>query len=136
MLTYRFSDTTPAFQETTAGTQRSYLTLQVLTREGTPVPQVAITLYAERGSKPVTERVLRTGVDGRTERIELNIPAKNYTLLDTNIEVPYLIFSIQLSVEGYYTETYRLMRIYADTVNMETLILTPLPLGATKAPQP
>lgn len=134
MLSYRFSeDAVPAFQVTEEGgqTQNSYLTLQVLNPDRTPVPQVVITIYAEQDKKLVTERVLRTGVDGRTERIMLAVPAKSYTLLTSKIEVPFLTFSIRLEAEGYFTETYSLQRIYAESTIVQTLVLTPLPLGAT-----
>lgn len=134
MLSYRFlDDAAPAFQVSEEGgrTQSSYLTLQVLNPDRTPAPKVVITIYAEQDTKPVTEKVLRTGLDGRTERIMLAVPAKSYSLLTSRIEVPFLTFSIRLEAEGYFTETYRMQRIYAESSVVQTLVLTPLPLGST-----
>ena len=142
MITYTFfNETYTEFLQEGIGAkkvelQNGFLIVEAVTADGIPLPRTSVMVYRTENGKEVTERVVRTGIDGRTQRIALAVPAKKFSMLDTNVQVPYKSFSIRLETEGYYTETYADAQIYADTTITFMSKLTPLPLGVSIARAP
>jgi hypothetical protein len=139
MITYTFfNETYTAFQQDGTSSRRvdmqnGFLFVEVFTADGRPIPRASILIYTENNGKVETAKVERTGIDGRTQRIALAVPAKEFSLLETSIQVPYKTFSIRIEIEGYYTETYRNVQIYTDTTITLKATLSPLPLGVNNS---
>lgn len=137
MLIYTFTDSVAeTFQDTTRNQKNpnGFITLEVLRSDRTPIPKVAVLIYTESGGKAVTDRVLNTGVDGRTEAIPFSVPVKNFQQGKTAIDVPFLKFTIRLELEGFYTSIFRDVHIFADATTLQTIIMDPLPFGIKNTP--
>lgn len=91
-------------------------------------------IYSEDEGKPVTNKVLETGIDGNTERIALPAPAKKYSLSATSVVVPYSRYTIRVEFPGYYTNVYKNAQIFADTTTIQESRMDPLPFGVRNAP--
>lgn len=116
--------------------QDGFLIVEILQRDGSPVPRATVILYTVQDGKPVTMRVVQTGIDGRTERMPLAAPAMKFSLLETSIDVPSITFSMRIELEGYYTQTFRDTKVFAGTETMHTITLSPLPLGVSNVEIP
>lgn len=135
MFKYTFSDkAVPVFQQDNTTQEKTemqdgYMLIEVIRPDGSPIPKVSVMVYTLQNGKPVTERVVQTGIDGRTETISLAAPVKKYSLTETSIDVQFSVFILRLEIEGYYTEIYKNAPVFPATTITYKCTLTPLPFG-------
>lgn len=115
--------------------QNGYLTVRVVSSvDDSPVSKATVMIYSEDEGRPVTNKVLETGIDGNTEKIALPAPAKKYSLSATSVIVPYSRWTIRVEYPGYYTNVYKNSQVFADTTTIQESRMDPLPFGVRNAP--
>ena len=80
------------------------------------------TFSEERGS---VIRVLVTDRDGRTEKIELDAPAREQSMLP-NGSVPYATYNIDVEAPGYYRLFFNNVPVYDTITSIQPAILIPI----------
>lgn len=133
MLTYTF------FQEPQGGQEpgrAGYLMVETADAQGATLHRVDITVLSGSNGKYETRRALKTGIDGRTERAELTVTGREEPLGETGLVVPFAEFRVRADLEGYYTQIYKEVRVYADTDTVLKIALRTLPLGVKNASLP
>ncbi len=115
--------------------QNGYLTVRVVSSiDDSPLSRATVMIYSEDQGRPVTNKVLETGIDGNTEKIALPAPAKKYSLSATSVVVPYSRYTIRVEFPGYYTNVYKNSQVFADTTTIQESRMDPLPFGVRNAP--
>lgn len=115
--------------------QNGYLTVRVISSvDDSPLSRATVMIYSEDEGRPVTNKVLETGIDGNTEKIALLAPAKKYSLTATSVVVPYSRYTIRVEFPGYYTNVYKNAQVFADTTTIQESRMDPLPFGVRNAP--
>ena len=132
--------TTNSNQETGTG----YLIVQVSTARGA-IPlegaRVDIRTYeSENGSSPSTRgdvvASLISGRDGNTIRLPLSAPPKAASAAPGNGR-PYALYQAEVSMEGYYNQTYIGIPIFDGITAIQPAVLIPLSEnGTTGIPRP
>jgi hypothetical protein len=132
---------TPSTMRTTSGSpvnvemQNGYLTVRVVSSvDDSPLSRATVMIYSEDQGRPVTNKVLETGIDGNTEKIALPAPAKKYSLSATSVVVPYSRYTIRVEFPGFYTNVYKNSQVFADTTTIQESRMDPLPFGVRNAP--
>ena len=115
--------------------QDGYLTVRVVSSvDDSPMSRATVMIYSEDHGRPVTNKVLETGIDGNTEKVALSAPAKKYSLTATSIIVPYSRYTIRVEFPGFYTNVYQNSQVFADTTTIQESRMDPLPFGVRNAP--
>ena len=115
--------------------QDGYLTVRVVSSvDDSPMSRATVMIYSEDHGRPVTNKVLETGIDGNTEKVALSAPAKKYSLTATSIIVPYSRYTIRVEFPGFYTNVYQNSQVFADTTTIQESRMDPLPFGVRNDP--
>ncbi len=112
-----------------------FLTVEVISgRDDTPIPRATVMIYSEENGL-IMQRVLLTGINGKTETVALSAPAKRFSLMEISVIIPYSRYTIRIESQGYYTNVYRNAQVFADTLSIQTSRMTPLPFGVRGGPE-
>lgn len=110
----------------------SYGTLNVRTSIASgalPVPKTVIRIFGvDEGNRFVEYSVL-TDVDGSTQRITLPAPEKIYSTAPFSPEVPYALYDIEASADGYYTKRIKNVAIFPDTNTSQIINMIPISIS-------
>lgn len=124
MLRYSFAN-----EQAENQTENGFLLVEVLKPDESPISLATISLMNKISDVDNTYKVLRTGIDGKTESIELPVTRAKYSLTNLNIVLPYLIYSLSVEAVGFYTHILKVIPIYPHTTTILRIVLTPLPFG-------
>lgn len=120
----------PPASSATIEMQEGYLSVRAISSvDDSPLPRATVMIYSEDRGRPQTQKVLETGLDGKTETIALLAPAKKYSLSATSVVVPYSRYTIRVEFPGFYTNVYKNAQIFADTTTTQESRMDPLPFG-------
>ncbi len=94
----------------------------------------------EGGSDPATRgdtvASLISGRDGNTARIPLSAPPKSYSSAPGNSK-PYSLYQAEVTLDGYYRQTYIAIPIFDGITAIQPVNLIPLPEnGTVSLPRP
>ena len=110
----------------------SYGTLNVRTSiasDALPVPKTVIRIFGADENNRYVEYSVLTDVDGSTKRITLPAPSRIYSTEPFAQEVPYALYDIEASREGYYTKRINNVAIFADTNTTQIINMIPLSIS-------
>ena len=106
---------------------KGFLVVQVTTAN-TAIPLSGATVIISR-DEPESADVLyqlRSGGDGRTERVELSAPPRIDSQRPSS-EPPYTAYNIEVRMPQYQTALYRAVPIFDGITSMQQANLVPLP---------
>ena len=72
-----------------------------------------------------------TGTDGNTVRIPLSTPPKALSESPSSV-APYALYSADVTLDGYYTQSYAGIPIFDGITSIQPVILVPLPENGTQ----
>ena len=110
----------------------SYGTLNVRTSiasDALPVPKTVIRIFGADENNRYVEYSILTDIDGSTKRITLPAPSSVYSTEPFAPEVPYALYNIEASREGYYTKRINNVAIFADTNTTQLINMIPLSIS-------
>ena len=110
----------------------SYGTLNVRTSIASgavPVPKTVIRIFGADEYNRYVEYSLLTDVDGSTQRITLPAPAKVFSTEPFSPEVPYALYDIEASRDGYYTKRINNVAIFPDTNTSQIINMIPISIS-------
>ena len=127
MLRYSFANEQEEKKE--IKTENGFLLVEVLRPDESPVSLATVSLMNLINNVSNTYKVLKTGIDGKTESIKLPVPKANFSLTNKNTVLPYLVFSLSVEADGFYTDIFNVVPIYPNTTTLQSIVLTPIPFG-------
>ena len=110
----------------------SYGTLNVRTSIASgavPVPKTVIRIFGADEYNRYVEYSILTDVDGSTQRITLPAPAKVFSTEPFSPEVPYALYDIEASRDGYYTKRISNVAIFPDTNTSQIINMIPISIS-------
>ena len=110
----------------------NYGTLNVRTSVASgalPVPKTVIRIFGADEDNGYVEYSILTDDDGSTARITLPAPAKVYSTEPFSPEVPYALYDIEASREGYYTKRIHNVAIFPDTNTSQIINMIPISIS-------
>ena len=110
----------------------SYGTLNVRTSiasDALPLPKTVIRIFGADESNRYIEYSILTDIDGSTQRISLPAPEKIFSTTPFSAEVPYALYDIEASAEGYYTKRIKDVAIFSDTNTSQVINMIPLSIS-------
>ena len=105
-----------------------FLVVQVTTANGSiPLSDAAVTIRSvDTGEKNVLFE-LRSGMDGRTERVPLPAPPRAESLNFDNPRPPFSLYSIEVSLPQYQAAHYDNVPVFDGITAIQQANLAPLP---------
>ncbi len=125
-------------------TGTGYLVFAVTTARGAiPLEGARVdvrTYEPEASSDPATRgdtvASLISGRDGNTARIPLSAPPKSFSAAPGN-GVPYSLYQAEVTLDGYYRQTYIAIPVFDGITAIQPVSLIPLPEnGSVSLPRP
>ena len=71
------------------------------------------------------EYALESDIDGITKTIILPSPAKAYSLSPDPQEVPYAVYDIEITADGYYTKRIKNVAVFSGTETLQEVNMIP-----------
>ena len=96
--------------------------------EALPVPKTVVRIKGVDEENRFVEYSLITDVDGVTKEISLPSPGKRYSLSPNSAEVPYALYKIELSADGYYPKIINDVAIFSGVNAQQPIAMIPLPV--------
>ena len=94
-----------------------------------PVPKTVIRIFgADEGNRYVEYSVL-TDIDGSTQRITLPAPEKIFSTEPFSAEVPYALYDIEASANGYYTKRIKNVAVFPNTNTSQIINMIPVSIS-------
>ena len=101
-----------------------------------------VRVYTAGGALPIANSIVRitgadednrfveysvlTDADGLTKILNLPSPEKSYSLSPNAKEVPYAIYDIEITADGYYTKRINNVAIFSDVETLQEVNMIPL----------
>ena len=96
--------------------------------EALPVPKTVVRIRGVDEENRFVEYSLLTDPDGVTKGIQLPSPGKKYSLTPNSAEVPYALYKIELSADGYYPKIINDVAIFSGVNSQQSIAMIPLPV--------
>lgn len=103
--------------------------LQIITnvaQQAYALANVMIRVYKNINSETIFEEYLISDQEGKTQILDLEAPDKELSFEEQNTLRPYEIYNIEASLAGYESILIQGVQIFADTLSIQELSLTPL----------
>ncbi|MBQ8689131.1 MAG: hypothetical protein IJ515_02060 [Clostridia bacterium] len=113
---------------------------------------MSVRTYTAGGALPVKNSVIKiigadennrfiefsflTDEDGVTNTLILPAPSKSYSLAPGALEVPYAVYDIEASADGYYTKRINNVAIFSGTNTSLPINMIPLSIAGKDAAYP
>lgn len=135
MLTFISPDDQKGPEQTNRqNSKNGFLVVEVLQTDRTPLSLSAVMIYSENQGEVVTHKVLYTGINGKTEPICFDIINQKLLLCGGFPVASPPKFTIRVEYNGFYTNIYKNVQIFADTLAVQTCFMTPLAFGMKNMP--
>ncbi len=110
------------------GGGRGFLVVQVTTANGAiPLENAAVTIRQTGGDNRNVLFELRSGSDGRTERVALAAPPRSESIDPDNFRPPYAVYNVEVSLPQYGSAVYDNVPIFDGITAIQQAVLAPLP---------
>lgn len=105
-----------------------FLVVQVTTANGAiPLQGAAVTIRQAGGDTQNVLYELRSGTDGRTERVSLAAPPRSESMSFDNPRPPYASYNIEVNLPQYESAIYENVPIFDGITAIQQANLVPLP---------
>ena len=109
-----------------------FLVVQVTTANtAIPLANAAVTLRESEGGRVLYE--LRSGIDGRTERVGLPTPPRAESMRPS-AQRPYAMYNIEVKLENYENAFYQNVPVFDGITAIQQANLIPVPENGYPAP--
>lgn len=103
------------------------LTVRAYTAGGAlPVAKSVVKIIGADENNRFVEFSLVTDVDGSTQKIALPSPPKSLSLSPGAQDVPYAVYDIEISADGYYTKRITNVAVFSGTEALQLINMIPI----------
>lgn len=112
-------------------TDNGSLTVRTYTASGAlPVKNSLIRITGVDENNRYVDFTLLTDEDGITSIISLPTPAKDFSMGPGASEIPYAVYDVEASADGYYTKRIRNVAIFPGIKSSQAINMIPISIGA------
>lgn len=91
-----------------------------------PVPSTVVRISGADEENRFVEFSLLTDADGITPRITLPSPKKSYSLSPNPNEIPYAVYNVEVSADGYYPKRISNVALFSGTDSFQSVNMIPI----------
>ena len=108
-------------------TDSGTLTVRTYTAGGAlPVENTVVRVSGVDENNRFVEFSVLTDADGITQKITLPSPSISYSLSPSAQEIPYAVYDVEVSHDGYYTKTIKNVAIFSGTNSNQPINMIPI----------
>lgn len=112
-------------------TDNGSLTVRTYTASGAlPVKNSLIRITGVDENNRYVDFTLLTDEDGVTKIISLPTPPNVFSMAPGPSEIPYAVYDVEASADGYYTKRIRNVAIFPGTNSSQSINMIPISIGA------
>lgn len=113
--------------------EKGYILVQVsVALESLPLENARVEIYAHRGEERELISTSLTDPEGKTQRLEVDAPDIVFSETPDNGTVPYSLFDIFITSEGFYSVAVRDMQVFPQRTSVQYVNMIPLPEGVNE----
>jgi len=112
---------------------QGYILVQVsLAVQSLPLENARVEIYAHDGDERNLISSSLTDPEGKTVRFTVEAPDISYSETPDNGVVPFSLFDIFITSNGFYSVAVRDMQVFAERTSIQYVNMIPLPEGVTE----
>ena len=101
-----------------------------------PLSDVVVRIYGGFEENRFVNYSILTDIDGITKALVLPAPNEKYSMAPFAKELPYSVYNLEFSKDGYYTKRIFNVAVFANQETIQTVNMIPLPDNAAVADFP
>lgn len=118
-------------------TDNGSLTVRTYTASGAlPVKNSLIRITGVDENNRSVDFTLLTDEDGITKVISLPTPSKDYSMGPGAAEIPYAVYDVEASADGYYTKRIRNVAVFSGINSYQPINMIPISVSADPSEYP
>ncbi len=112
---------------------KGYILVQVsVALQSLPLENARVEIYAHNGEERELISSVLTDPEGKTQRFEVDAPDISFSETPDNGTVPYSLFDIFITYDGFYSVAVRDMQVFAERTSVQYVNMIPLPEGVSE----